>query len=371
MDLEKLINSGLKGIKPYIPGTPIIEVLKKYGIKNPIKMNSNENPIGISKKALGKAKKLLHSANIYPDPSNRKLVNTIATIYNLSPDCVAVGSGADELIYYLAMVFINNGDNAVIPEITFPIYETAVRIMRGNIKKSKMKGYKIDTEAILNTIDQHSKMIFFCNPNNPTGDAIGHKDFYDFLKKVPQDMILVVDEAYGDFAEIEDFPETVELMKSEFKNLVIIKTMSKSHGFAGLRVGYCLADRGIIELINRIRLPFNLTYISQEAATGALLDTSFYNKTIKTIKEGKKMLYRFFNELGLNYIPSNTNYILVDTGFPAEKITERLMEKGILVRNATPYGFPTFIRVTIGTKRQNRIFMKNFKEIYFRIRGNT
>jgi len=330
MDLEKLINSGLKGIKPYIPGTPIIEVLKKYGIKNPIKMNSNENPIGISKKALGNAKKLLHSANIYPDP-----------------------------------------DNAVIPEITFPIYETAVRIMRGNIKKSKMKGYKIDTEAILNTIDQHSKMIFFCNPNNPTGDAIGHKDFYDFLKKVPQDMILVVDEAYGDFAEIEDFPETVELMKSEFKNLVIIKTMSKSHGFAGLRVGYCLADRGIIELINRIRLPFNLTYISQEAATGALLDTSFYNKTIKTIKEGKKMLYRFFDELGLNYIPSNTNYILVDTGFPAEKITERLMEKGILVRNATPYGFPTFIRVTIGTKRQNRIFMKNFKEIYFRIRGNT
>ena len=364
MDIDKIMNVGLKGIKPYIPGTPIIEVLRKYGIKNPIKLNSNENVIGTSKKALRKAKKLLHNANIYPDPSNSKLINTIASIYELPSEFVAVGSGADELIYYLAMIFINEGDNAIIPEITFPMYETAVRIMRGNIKKSKMKGLKIDTDDIIRNIDHNTKLIFFCNPNNPTGDAINHREFYNFLRRIPKNIILIVDETYSDFTEMEDFPKTIELMKSNYKNLVIIKTMSKSHGFAGLRVGYCLADKDIIELINRIKLPFNLTSISQEAAIDALRDTNFYNKTISTVKTVKRELYKFFDDLELKYIKTHTNYILVDTKVSAEKITEELMKKGVLVRNAAPYGFPTFIRVTIGTRRKNKIFMKYFKKIY-------
>jgi len=368
MNLDKLINVGLKNIKPYIPGTPIIEVLKKYGIKKPIKMNSNENPIGASKKALHKSRKLLHNINTYPDPSNRKLIEVISSIYDISPECVTVSNGADELIYYLAMVFINDGDNAIIPEITFPIYETAVRIMRGKIKKSNMEGYRIDTDDIIKKIDQYTKLIFFCNPNNPTGDAIGQNEFSNFYKKIPEDTILVVDEAYSDFSEIDDFPNSVGLIKEGYKNIIMIKTMSKSHGFAGLRVGYCLANKSIIELINRIRLPFNLTHISQEAAVEALKDIDFYNKTISTIKRGKRILYQYFDELGLKYIPSNTNYILVDTKHPADIITEKLIEKGVLVRNAKPYGFPTFIRVTIGTEKQNKTFMKKFKEVYSSIR---
>ena len=363
MDVEKIINTGLKKIKPYIPGTPIIEIARKYGIENPIKMNSNENPLGTSIKAVEKAEKSLKNINIYPDPESRKLRETLAVMHGVNAENVVVGSGGDELFYYIAMAFINDNDEAVIPEITFPIYETAVNVMRGRVVKSGMRGMKIDLEDILNRLSISTKLIFFCNPNNPTGDAISHDEFSSFIERVPEDVIVVVDEAYGDFNELDDFPRTVDLWKSGFRNIVLVKTLSKSHGFAGLRVGYAIMDEKIAELINRIRLPFNLTLISQEAAVEALRDKEFYTKTIDLVRRERKRYYSFFESLGLKYFKSHTNYILVDVMKDASEVTEELMKRGILVRNASSYGFPTFIRVTIGTEEQNDIFMKTFKDI--------
>ncbi len=363
MDVKNIINRGLEKIRPYVPGTPIIEIARRYGIENPVKMNSNENPLGTSEKAIKRAKEYLNRINIYPDPESRRLRETIAKIYGVDINNVTVGSGGDEIFYYLAMAFINDLDEAIIPEITFPIYETAVNIMRGNVVKSKMDGLRIDLDDIIKKITSRTKLIFFCNPNNPTGDAIGHDDFEYFVKRIPEKVLIVVDEAYGDFNELDNFPDTLGLWKKKYKNIILVKTMSKSHGFAGLRVGYMIADHSITELINRIRLPFNITLISQEAAVEALMDNDFYNKTIDLIKRERRRYYNFFNEIGLKYLPSHTNYILVDVEDDASEITEKLIKRGIIVRNASSYGFPTYIRITIGTEEQNNKFMKIFKEI--------
>jgi histidinol-phosphate aminotransferase len=363
MDIEKLINKGVKGIKPYVGGKPKDEVAKKYGVSEPIKMNSNENPLGVSPRALGAAQATLPGANIYPESSNRAVRETLAKKFGLSPEALIVGNGADEIIYYAAMAFTNDGDEVVIPRVTFPIYEIAYRVMRAVVVTSAMRGMAIDLEDMLAKVSARTKAVVVCNPNNPTGHVLGRDEVRRFVERVPRDVLILMDEAYGDFAEGEEFPDTLSMFKNGSRNLLVIRTLSKAYGLAGFRVGYGVADEAVIGVMNRIKLPFNVTIVSQNAAVGALTDEEFLKATVEGTKAGRGKICEALEGMGLSYVKSGTNFVLIDTWKDADAVTEGLMKRGVIVRSAKMYGAPTSIRVTVGTAGQNETFLRALREV--------
>ncbi len=364
MDIERLMNSGLRGIKPYVGGKHKEEAKTKYRIEEPIKMSSNENPFGVSPRALEGAREILPEANMYPEGSNRLLREAVARIHGISSDAVIFGNGADEIIYYLAMGLINDGDEVIIPSLTFPVYEIACRMMRSTVVYSDMDGLLIDTGDIVKRITAKTKFIALCNPNNPTGHAIDRDRIYRFIEKVPREVLIIMDEAYAEFADPDSFPDTVARFKEGHDNLFIIKTLSKAYGLAGFRVGYGIGDERIVELMNRIKLPFNISIVSQHAALAALQDHGFIQSTIENTREERDRICRALVRLGLSFVESSTNFLLIDTGQDGDMVTEELMKRGIIVRSAKNYGTPKSIRVTVGTPEQNSRFITALEEIF-------
>ncbi len=358
MDVSKLVNRGVLQIKPYVFGKPKEEVEEKYNVKDTVKMNSNENPKGVSPAALEQAVRVLPGSNIYPEASNRILRQKLAEMFALAPNNVFIGSGADEVIYYMAMGFLNDDDEIIIPEVTFPIYEIAAKIMRAKIITSSMDGHGIDLKDIIKNITENTKMVTVCNPNNPTGLSIDKDEIYDFIKNVPPDVLIIMDEAYMEFAEPDRFPDTISMYKERYENLFIIRTLSKAYGLAGFRVGYGIGDENIIEILNRIKLPFNISVVSQYAAYGALGDNEFLKETVENTKIERKTICGALDRMGLTYVKSSTNFILIDVKRDCDLVTEALMKKGIIVRSARNYGSPTSIRVTIGIREQNVRFIQ-------------
>jgi len=364
MDIDRLMNSGLRDIKPYVGGKHKEEAKEKYRIEEPVKMSSNENPLGVSPRALEEAQGILPGANVYPEGSNRLLREAIAGMHDISSEAVMFGNGADEIIYYLAMGLINDGDEVIISRLTFPIYEIACRMMRAAIVYSDMKGLLIDTDDISKRITDKTKLIALCNPNNPTGHALHRDDVYRFIDTVPRNVLIIMDEAYAEFADPDLFPESVAKFRAGHDNLFIIKTLSKAYGLAGFRVGYGIGDARIVELMNRIKLPFNISIVSQRAALGALQDHAFIEKTIRNTREGREDIYRAVERLGLSYVESSTNFVLIDTGRDGDQVTDEIMKRGVIVRSAKNYGTPNSIRVTVGTHEQNHRFIAAMEEIF-------
>jgi histidinol-phosphate aminotransferase len=363
MNCEKFANRGILGIRPYVGGKPKEEVQKRYHISDPAKMNSNENPLGVSPTAVERASSILERGNLYPESSNRDLRLRLGERFMLDPECVIIGNGADEIIYYCAMSFINDGDEVIVPRTTFPIYEIAFRMMRAEIVKSDMNRLVIDLDDILKRITPRTKMIALCNPNNPTGHALGRDAVSRFISRVPEDLLILMDEAYMEFADPAVFPDSISLFKSGRENLFIIRTLSKALGLAGFRVGYGIGQRGLLELMNRIKLPFNISIVAQHAALGALEDDGFLARTVRQTKLGREQISRALQEMSIPYVESSTNFILIDTGRDAEQVAEELMKRGILVRSAKQYDLPGSIRVTVGTPQQNERFIRAFEEV--------
>ena len=362
MDTDKLMNRGVKGIKPYVGGKPKEEVARQYGVAEPIKMNSNENPLGVSPRGLEAARAALPEANVYPEATSRAVRETLARKLGVGSDEIMVGNGADEIIYYAAMAFTNDGDEVVIPRITFPIYEIAYRVMRAEIVTSGMKGMEIDLEAMLSKVSPRTKAVVVCNPNNPTGHVLGGDAVRLFVERVPRGVLILMDEAYGDFADGGAFPDTVSMFKSGFRNLLVVRTLSKAYGMAGFRVGYGIGDEAVISVMNRIKLPFNVTVVSQRAAVGALEDEEFMRATLEGTVAGRERVCGALKRMGLSYVKSGTNFVLIDTGRDADAVTDALMRRGIIVRSAKMYGTPTSIRVTVGTAAQNDAFLRALGE---------
>lgn len=363
MDIKKLINSGVAHIKPYAPGKPQQDSARRENRTPTIKMNANENPLGTSKSALDAAQTALSKAHTYPESSSKALRATLARSLGVSASNIIIGNGSDEILYYIAMGFIDTADEVIIPRITFPVYEIASRIMRADVVSSTMDRYAIDRNDILNRITRRTKLIFFSNPNNPTGHMFPHREIAEFLQKVPPHALVVVDEAYKDFADIDDIPDTISLLKQGANNLIIVRTLSKSHGFAGMRVGYSIASEAVIEILNRIRIPFNITIVSQHAALAAIEDDTFVKRSVDFTRKQREQIYETLERLGVSYVRSHTNFILIDTGRDSDHVTDEFLRRGILVRNAKDYGLPTSIRITVGTEEQNRAFLKAFEEI--------
>jgi histidinol-phosphate aminotransferase len=362
-DPEAIMNRGLRDIQPYVGGKTLADALREYRVADAVKMSSNENALGVSPRAVAAATEAASTANTYPDAASGALRERIAGMFAVDPGCVIVGNGADEVIYYLAMCLVNDGDRVVIPRITFPIYEIAFRAMRAEVVHSEMRGLEIDLDDLLARVTPATTCVALCNPNNPTGHALPPAEVRRFLERVPDQVPILVDEAYLDFAPPGRCPDIPALFREGMRNLFIVRTLSKAYGLAGFRVGYGIGDRRLIALMNRIKLPFNVGLVSQHAALAALEDEEFFRKTIEVTALGREYLYREMRRLGLSFVESATNFVLIDTGRDAGRVCDELMRRGVIVRSAAKYGAPTSVRVTVGTREHNERFVRALEEV--------
>jgi histidinol-phosphate aminotransferase len=352
--VDELIRPAVAGLPDYVPGkTP-----KEPGI---IKLASNENPFGPSPKALEAIAREAKNLHIYPDQKSFLLREALAKKFGLPADCVICGSGSDDLLQIIGATYLNPGDEVIISKNTFSIYELVTRIFDGKTVFVDLKNYGLDLAAIASAITAKTKMIFLTNPNNPTGTIFTAAQFDAFLDAVPARLLVVVDEAYADFAESKDFPDPVKRIK-EGRNVLVLRTFSKYYGLAGLRLGYALARKELIAPMYRAKMPFNVNRLAQAGGLAALDDQPFLDRTFKNNADGKKYLYAEFEKLGLEYKSTEANFIFIDLKRPADEFFIGLMKKGIIIRPLTSFGLPQAIRVSIGTPEQNQKLVAALKK---------
>lgn len=349
------------GIKPYVPGKPADEVEREFSVSGVIKMASNENPLGPSKKAIDAINRASKDVHLYPDQTSFELVNMLADKTNIPPENIAIGNGSDEIMQSAALAYISAGDEVVISLNTFSTYETVSRLMDASIVKVNLNNYTYDLNTMAKMIGPKTKMMFICNPNSPTGTIVTKKQMDDFMNKVPADTIVIIDEAYGEYVESPDYPDTLEYVRQK-KNVIITRTFSKLYGLAGLRIGYAIARPEIIKYLNLVRLPFSVNKLGQLAAVAALSDHHHAETSKKLNHDGKTYLYKELDKLGLVYVKTEANFIFINLNADADSIFMKMLKKGIIIRPLTSFGLPGAIRVTIGTEEQNSRFIKALGE---------
>lgn len=359
---KNLVRKGILDLKPYIPGKPIEEVKRKLGLKEVVKLASNETSIGPSLLAVEAIKKEIENIHLYPEASSRALREKLAHKLKLDKEMLIVGNGADNIIGLIGMAFINEGDEVITGKITFPAYETITKIMGGKLISIKLKDFSFDLEKIIQRMNEKTKIIFLCNPNNPTGTIVTKGEVASFMKKIPQDVIVIFDEAYYDYVEDKNYPNSLSYVL-EKKNVIIVRTFSKIAGIAGLRIGYGIAKLELASYLRRVVSPFPTNRLAQVAALASLDDEEHYKKVLKINQEGKKYFYKELKELGLFYVPTEANFIFIDLKENSGAIFEKLLKKGIIVRPGKTWGCPDFIRVTIGTDYENQKFIQALKDV--------
>jgi histidinol-phosphate aminotransferase len=359
------VPSHLKDIKVYQPGKPIEEVQRELGLKEVVKLASNENPFGCSlfvKKAI--EEEVLH-INRYPDGGAFYLRNALSKFLEVSPDQLIFGNGSNEILDMIARVFLTNGE-ALMFEGSFVVYEIVTKLAGGSVRKVPLEeDFSRDLFKLLNSISDKTKVIFIDNPCNPTGFANKKEEFDEFVKALPEDVLLVLDEAYFEYAKGHGVPDGLNYVNPinphiPPKNIIVLRTFSKAYGLAGLRIGYGVAKKDIIQILEKVRQPFNTNLLAQRAAVEALKDQAFVKFSVEENEKGKNQIYEGLERKGIYFVPSYGNFIMfkVDN---AEFIYKELMKKGIIVRPA--FGFPEFLRVSIGTKEENDKFLTALNEI--------
>jgi len=350
--IEDLVLPGVAAINPYEPGKPIEEVQRELGIGEPIKLASNENPIGPSPLAVAAVKAALSELNRYPDGGSYELRHKIAAHHEVSPDQIFMGSGSCEIINLLVYLFLRPGLNAVIAAHSFVIYQLAIAASGGAAKVVPLRDYTFDLDAMADAIDDNTRMVLLGNPNNPTGTIYRRDAWRRFLSRVPERVVIVADEAYFEFVRDSEYPDSLADHNGE-RLLVTLRTFSKIFGLAGLRVGYAVARPEIIRLLNNVRQPFNVTSLGQIAVVAAMDDTEHVRRTLEVNAAGMAHLEAEFRRLKLDFVPSQANFILTDVG-DARAVYERLLSLGVIVRPMNGYGLPRHVRISVGLPEENR-----------------
>ncbi|HOX54967.1 MAG: histidinol-phosphate transaminase [Candidatus Omnitrophica bacterium] len=358
--MKNIVNKNVLKIKPYEPGKPIEEVERELGLKNVIKLASNENPLGSSLRALSAIKKKLGTLNRYPDGNCFYLKNKLAKKLGLKPQNLIFGNGSDELIDVVIKTFVGPDEEVLTSKVSFVEYEIVSRSNNRKFRDIPLKNFKYDLRAIKMAIGKNTKAIFIANPNNPTGTYVNKKELEDFLRGLPKNIIVVLDEAYNEFVDVKDFPKGLNYIN---KNVILLRTFSKTYGLAGLRIGYAIARPEFIECMNRVRQPFNVNLLAQAAALEAIDDIAFLGRTRKITLDGKKYLYRELDRLGFPYVSSVANFILIDLKQDCRIVFNKLLKEGVIVRPMGTYNLKNFIRVTIGTKKENTRFINSLRRI--------
>src|SRR5882724_11419202 len=341
---ESLANEHILGIAPYEPGKPIEELERELGVHNAIKLASNENPLPPSDRVQKAILATLNHLNRYPDGSGFYLRQALAKKHGVSPDHVVPG------------------DEAVVPHPSFVVYPMIVQAAGGVRVMVMLKEHRLDLEAMARAITPMTKVVFIANPNNPTATIVTADEVERFMARVPERTIVVFDEAYIEFALGPDFPDTLNYVK-QGRKVAVLRTFSKATSLAGLRVGYGVAEADAVALMNRIRQPFNVNSLAQAGALAALEDESHVLECVRMIEAGRHFLYDEFRALGIRYVPSRANFILVDVGRSASDIYQRLLKEGVIVRPMTPFGMESALRVTVGTPEENRRLVKALKTV--------
>ena len=360
-EMKNLYKEFVEEIRPYQPGKPIREVERELGLRAVIKLASNENPLGHSRKALRAMRRAIHEVHLYPEGSCHYLVKRLHQEFTVAENQILAGNGSNEILELLARGFLSPGDEVISSETSFLVYPILTAVCGAQYKSVPMKDYRFDLQGILDAITEKTRIIFIANPNNPTGTYVTDTEVADFLARVPKDVIVCFDEAYVDFVEARDFPRMLEYIQQGRENLILMRTFSKSYGLAGLRVGFALASPKLISYLHKVRQPFNVNSIAQAAATAALDDRFFLWRTRHLVTAGRLYFYKRFKQLGLKYLPSQGNFVLVDTGRDSDEVFQALMRQGVIVRSMKAYGLSTWIRVTIGRRSQNAQFFRLLK----------
>lgn len=362
MDLFRTAKPNLRSVKNYQPGKPIEELEREYGVKNAVKMASNENALGPSPKAVAAMARALPSVHRYPDGGCHALRQKLSKLLKVSTESLIFGNGSDEILVMAVRTFAGPGDEIVIADPTFLIYEIAGQVENARIVKVPMKDFRYDLGAMAGKINDKTKLVFIANPDNPVGTYVPEKALVSFLKTVPDHVVVVLDEAYCEFAlEHKDYPRSLKLI-DEFPNLIIARTFSKAYGLSGLRIGYAVARPDIIYALGKVKEPFNVNLLAQAAAVAALDDRTHLSRTLSMVAAGRASITAACKSMGLRMVETATNFVLIDLGRDASPAYEALLRKGVIVRPMGVWGLKTFIRVTIGKPAENKRFIQALKE---------
>ncbi len=357
--MEKIYKEFINSIKPYEPGKPIEEVQRELGLSKVIKLASNENPLGPSRKVVQAILKASKSVHLYPDGGMYRLKKAISKKVGLKTSEIIIGNGSNEIIEFLVKGFVGLEDKVISSDMTFLVYPLVTQTAGGNYVQIPMKNFRYDLPSIAKAIDKKTKLVFIANPNNPTGTYVTDSELEEFINKVPDNVIICIDEAYIDFVEAKDYPKSLKYLKKD--NVIVLRTFSKSYGLAGLRLGYGLANERLIGYLHKIRQPFNVNSLAQAAGEAALADNTYLTQTKKVVLQGRKYLQDEFKRLGLYFIPSQANFVLVCVKRNSKELFQKMLKRGVIVRDMTAYGLNEWIRITIGTMNQNKQFIQELK----------
>lgn len=348
-------------IQKYVAGKPISEVKRELGLEEVIKLASNENPLGCSPKAKEVIKRVIEEASLYPDSSSYELKKAIAKKLKVKEGQIFCGAGSDSLIKVICQTILNPEDESIMGEVTFSRYEDNTKLMGAKVVKVPLKDNFLDIEAMVERITPKTKVIWFCNPNNPTGGMFTGTELSKVLHKIPKNVYIIMDEAYYEYVTDEDYPDSLKLLP-EYPNMIILRTFSKAYGLASLRCGYGICHEELVQYLNRVINPFDVNLFAQYAAIAALEDEEYLKLVHDTNKAQKEYLCKEFDDMKLNYVPSNTNFIMVDVKGQDKFLFDYLLKKGIIIRPGFLLGVPGWLRVSIGTEYQNKRFIEELKQ---------
>ncbi len=360
--IMSLVRPELSGIKPYVPGKPIDEVKRELGLETVVKLASNENPYKVPDAVLEAAKRALSEMHRYPDAASYHLVRAIAKKLGVSPDEVIVGNGSEYIIDTLMKVFVSPGDEVVYAVPSFVVYRIAASVMGAKRVEVPCKDYRHDLEAMAEAITDKTKLVFVCNPNNPTGTIVRRDELDQFFASVEGKRLLVVmDEAYFEYAKDPNYPDGLQYFR-RYGNVVVLRTFSKIYGLAGLRIGYGIAPKEIVSIYNTIREVFAVNVVAQAAALAALKEDAYVSWVSMKVYEEKKKLYEALSKMGLPYVESEANFVLIKVR-DSKLAFEEMLKRGVVVRPTDSFDLPNHIRVTVGTPEENEVFLKALKEL--------
>jgi histidinol-phosphate aminotransferase len=359
--IRELVPSFVREIDPYVPGKPIEEVERELHMRA-VKLASNENPLGPSPLAVEAAHKALADSNRYPDGSGYYLREKLAARLGVPPANIILANGSTELIDLTARSILRENEMGITSQGSFPMYTISIRAAGANLVEVRLNDFTFDLDAIASAITAATKLIYIANPNNPTGTMFTADQFEGFLARVPDGVLVVLDEAYFEYVERADYSRSIELVRRG-ANLVVLRTFSKVYGLAGLRMGYGIGPAELLAEMNKVRLPFNTSGVAQAAALAALDDTEHVRRSVESNRAGLAQVSRGLERMGVQFVPSVANFLLVNVAGDAQIVADELLQQGVIVRPMRWMGFPNAIRVTVGTKDENNRFLHALAQV--------
>ena len=356
------VHQGIASLRPYLPGKPVDELTRELGITDIIKLASNENPRGPGELVRAAIGGELESLSRYPDGNGFALKQALVSHLGVDVAQITLGNGSNDVLDLIARVAVEPGYEAVVAEHSFVVYRLAVTSAGGTLITVPALNYGTDLEGFAAVITERTRVVFIANPNNPTGTWVTHDDLVTFLEGVPEQVWVVLDEAYFEYVDEPDYPRTLGLL-ARYPNLIVTRTFSKIYGLAGLRVGYAISSIEISDLLNRLRQPFNANTLALAAAIASLEDDNFVEDSKHNNQAGLQQLSKYFQSKGVEYIPSVANFLTVRFGKQCDQIYQNLLQQGIILRPLANYNLPEFLRVTIGTPQQQAVLMEKLDKL--------